>query len=166
MTGVRRQLATLLDYGGSFTRAKLQAFVADLEAYVRRGRVRRDRGRDAPLLLMDLTQCKQEVETDREAECVRWGVRLGLHLAVYDNLAIYRSVLAEHRAAGELTKRENLQRRNAAMAADYRRLKPEIGDLEARHKLSDEHDLTLKQVNTVLAAAGARKRKSRKWRSE
>lgn len=78
---------------GHFALADLRAWLNDLDAYWQASE-HEGRGGDALRLAMSIVECS-EASNDREAELVRRGIRLGLHMSAFDRRAWHRLVAQE-----------------------------------------------------------------------
>lgn len=141
------------DVVGGYTRADLERIVMSVGTAHELGKVIRD--------------CLNKAKTDREADLVITGMRLGLGIAEIRRADYYLAVLDEIRARGLETKAQNVADRDARMLKTYKRWEPELGDLNARRKIRDElaatgRPLTLTQINNRLDAMGAREKRKPK----
>jgi hypothetical protein len=74
-----------------FNRKEIDSWLTDLESHVDQSD-QNGRGGDVLRLLMSIVECRAPVETDDDAELVRRGIRLGLHLVAFDRKVFHRSV--------------------------------------------------------------------------
>ncbi len=139
------------DATGRFSKTDLTEYLGKLFAYVYETQGG-ERGGDTLRVLMSIEQLKQAFETDDEAEIVRRGIRLGLHLSAFDRDMYYRNVQAQHRKQGQATKLTRLEKRNGAMREKYAALEKKLGDLDARRRLRDESGLSLEMVTKIVKA--------------
>ena len=147
-----RELMTVPMGGlGQFSKVDLDRFLFLLQREI--AEEDSERGADQLMVIASLLDCKATT-TDREAEFVRRGMRLGLHLASFHRDAYYRVVQAEHRDRGTKTKKENLADRNDRMVEMYRQRRADVGCLSARREIRDVVHLSLRQVNNILTEAG------------
>jgi hypothetical protein len=109
-----------------------------------------------------VTDCEAAVTSGADAELVRIGYRIGRALAFYDRYGHFLAVLRANRTSGKQTRLSKLEKRNEQMVADYLKLQPSVGDLEARRRIRTKYPhsrngpLTLQQVNNVLDRYGVR----------
>lgn len=137
------------DASGRFSKADLTEYLRKLHGYVYETQGG-DRGGDTLRVLMSIEQLKQAFDTDDEAEIVRRGIRLGLHLSAFDRDVYYLNVQAQHRKKGHVTKLARLEKRNSEMRQQYSALKKKLGDIGARRRLRDERRLSLEMVTRIV----------------
>ena len=137
------------DASGRFSKSDLTEYLGKLFAYVYDTQGG-NRGGDTLRVLMSIEQLKQAFETDDDAEIIRRGIRLGLHLSAFDRDTYYLNVHAQHRKKGHATKLARLEKRNGEMRQQYAALKKRRGDLGARQQLRDEYGLSLEMVTKIV----------------
>ena len=137
------------DAEGRLSKTELTDYIDKLFTYVDETQGT-ERGGDTLRVFMSLEQCRGSFETDDEAEIVRRGIRLGLTLAAFDRDIFYRSVQRAHRAKGQATKLQNLEKRNGEIRQEYLVLEKQLGDLGARQQLRSAHDLSLETITKIV----------------
>ena len=158
MSSLAKLTQVRMDGTGQFTRTELTALLSELDRYIKQAKSD-GRGGDALRLLWSMRECEY-IENDDEAELVRRGIRLGLHLASFERKAYYRDVQARHRKLGQVTKAQNIESRNRQWVNDYNTMKPAMGCLKARQKIRDSSpDLSLRTITNVLENAGVYKKR-------
>lgn len=118
---------------GKCTKAKLDAF---LDEYVRWLQTcdQTDRGGAVVQARVSAAHCRQ-VKTDRKAELVRAGIRLGRDMDSLDRDVFWLDGVRRRQKKGLPTKAANLAERNRGIVSKYRKLVPTMGDLKARQEI-------------------------------
>ena len=95
----KKLLSVPFSDAGHFSKAEMLEWLGNLADYVGRADSK-DRGGDALRLEMSIEECRSAAENDDEAELIRRGIRLGLHLASFDRKQYHSNVARSHGSGG------------------------------------------------------------------
>jgi hypothetical protein len=141
-------LARLWSLEGEYTRADLTQLLSEYKR--RRGKkYKGPAAADALCVALSEELCA-EAASDREAEFVRRGLRLGYYLALLNRNEFFRAGVRSNQKKGSVTKSLKTRERDAVIQREYKLKEKSIGDLRARQELRDSHNLTLHRINDIV----------------
>ena len=141
-----------LEFGRRCNQDEMDSLLQDINDYL--DRTAGEKRRCFVTASLALRDCIDAAGSDREAELMRAGYRLGVCLSMYEEEATARYIQKQNQRKGISIKLDKSSRRDKALVQDYQVLASMYGCLGARKRLAIKNKRTLTRINQILKKHG------------